>query len=320
MMNFDTEEETGDPTVHLIRSAPRLFVALSVGCILIGIGIFTLPLGAIAIAAGIAIIILGAYLHARSAPKNKGLATESVRIQTCGGKGAILFFLSVVIVFSMFTARPSRGVEEDAKPFPPSIDDVLHMQLTHVTGLNSSIEENYTIFLIDLKPAPSLPFFTGRTGYVFFASPPLASPFTFNSINLTLCHDTGGSPYVEIGIGKWDIAGNAHFQLNTTAPLTPYAAWTNITVEVTLTLQEGERLLLLLRTKRDASIDLWLYFGDSDHDSRAQYAGTAAYVPEFPASFTFLLLLYLTAAAKLLKKESDSKKIHNSSDLTFTLV
>jgi hypothetical protein len=216
---------------------------------------------------------------------------------------ALWYLQFVTLVTLMFVTRPLKaGDTRDSEVFSPEADDVLHMQISRLAGINSSIEEDYKIFLMNTNPAPSLPFTTGRAGKTFFASPPLTSAFTFNNITLTICHAAEPLAYAEAGIGWWDTSGNAHFHLNITAPLTPNMSWSNMTFNTTLALQQGERLLLWVRTTIDGTINTWFYFGDSDHDSTAQYTGTASYIPEYTQLPTLLLFLLVVLMCATLKK------------------
>jgi hypothetical protein len=230
-----------------------------------------------------------------------------------------LLLLFLIIAFSAFI-KPLKATENsEFELFSPETDEVLHMQTIKLTGINSSIEHDYNIRLMNTNPPSWAPFYTGVLGKAFFATPPLASDYTFSNLTLTICHAVESSAYMEVGVGKWDTHGNADFEYNTTAPLTSNYPWTNATINATVSVEQGERLLIWLRTTTDGTANIMFYFGDSDHDSKVRYAGTANYVPEMPLSFIFLLFVSVSSAAILLKKRGSYDKQYRFSFTAISL-
>ena len=213
----------------------------------------------------------------------------------------------ILIALMVFTlCRLSPSLAQYSVKAQPEIDDELHFQITKLHGINSSIEGNYSIYLMDSNPPPWLPFALGRFGWTYFASLPLASNFTFRTINITIYYVVdlprsyeNTTKYANVSIGWFDVQGNAYFHLNESRQLSETAI-DSLVFDTNLQLMAGQRMIIGVRVVTGTLI-LELCFGDEKHDSRIQYEGSAVYIPEFstvaimvPAFviITFITLLF----------------------------
>ncbi|MDH5787902.1 MAG: hypothetical protein OEZ40_06405, partial [Candidatus Bathyarchaeota archaeon] len=170
-------------------------------------------------------------------------------------------------------------------------DDSLHFKITKLYGINSTIEGNYSIFLMDTNPPPWSMFAFGRLDWTYFASYPLASGFTFGTMNMTIYSNGGLSSYIDVSIGWFDDQGNANFYQNESRQSSGTGI-DSITVDVNLQLQAGQRLMIGVRVIEGQMLQTF-WFGDDEHDSRVQYIGTAQFIPEF-SSITIMLTFMIT--------------------------
>lgn len=214
-----------------------------------------------------------------------------------------MLFLFIIITVSTLLIRPLFAVEDEKfEPFA-SADDVLHFQTTQLSGINSSIESNYGLRLMNKNPPPWSPFVSYILGYAFFTSLPLAYDFTFENVNITAIHaSASSSTYMEAGVGWFDFNGNAHFFLNNTKLLTAGATLSFVNFSISMDLHSGERFMVFVRIFSGQTY-MQFYYGDEDHDSNVRYDGTAIYVPEFPKEFIFPMFLSITVLSILLKKK-----------------
>jgi hypothetical protein len=220
-------------------------------------------------------------------------------------KNTSLCLLLISFTFSSLS-NISLAFELGSEKLQVETDDTLHFKITKLYGINSTIEENYSIYLMDTNPPPWSPFATGRLGWTYFASYPLASGFTFGTMNMTVYNNGGSSSYIDVSIGWFDDQGNAHFYQNESRQLSGTGI-DSITVDVSLQLQAGQRLMISLRVIEGQTLQTF-WFGDDEHDSRVLYIGTAPFIPEFSSStimLTFMItMLFLLRLRKHFKNHS----------------
>ncbi|MDH5482053.1 MAG: hypothetical protein OEY22_04125 [Candidatus Bathyarchaeota archaeon] len=185
----------------------------------------------------------------------------------------------------------SLAFEHGSEKLQVETDDSLHFKITKLYGINSTIEGNYSIFLMDTNPPPWSMFAFGRLDWTYFASYPLASGFTFGTMNMTIYSNGGLSSYIDVSIGWFDDQGNANFYQNESRQSSGTGI-DSITVDVNLQLQAGQRLMIGVRVIEGQMLQTF-WFGDDEHDSRVQYIGTAQFIPEF-SSITIMLTFMIT--------------------------
>jgi hypothetical protein len=225
-------------------------------------------------------------------------------------KNTLLFLLLISFTFSSLS-NISLAFEHVSEKLQVETDDTMHFKTAKLYGINSTIEGNYSIYLMDTNPPPWSPFATGRLGWTYFASYPLAFGFTFGTMNMTIYNNGGSSSYVDVPIGWFDDQGNAHFYENESRQLSGTGI-DSIILDVNLQLQAGQRLMICVRVIEGQTLQTF-WFGDDEHDSRVLYTGTAVFIPEF--STTTIMLTFMVTTLFLLRLRKRFK--NHSGDTLF---
>jgi hypothetical protein len=202
------------------------------------------------------------------------------------------------VVWIFFTSLALADQNESFKVFTPQTDETLYFQLTKIANLTSPAGE---VCLMDTKFPPDLPFYWGWT-WPFFASLPLASPFTFKNINVTVYHQAVSPPAkVTVGIGWYDAKGKIHYFANNSKECTGGIGNSTVSLDVNLSLETGQRLMVWVRVGTENS-SCPILFGTEDFPSKIQYEGTASYIPELATELILPLFLTTTLVTVLLKR------------------
>lgn len=206
---------------------------------------------------------------------------------------AFLSALLFCLICARFNPIPVRALgNNSSERFFPATSEILYFKSQKLGGINSSIEGNYSIYLMDTSPPPWLPFAHGRLGYTFFASLPLGLGFTFSNLTATAFHDpASSSTLLEVGIGWFDIDGNLHFFLNNSMPLLSGTTRNSVTFDADMELQIGQRLMTWIRVVTTQSSLKTFWFGDEDHNSSVRYLGNAPFIPEISTNIVLPLLM-----------------------------
>jgi hypothetical protein len=202
------------------------------------------------------------------------------------------------MILMSFSSLALADENKDFKVFTPQVDETLYFQLTKVANLTSPAGD---VHLMNPKFPPRSPFYSGST-LTFFASLPLASPFTFKNINVTVYHQANSPPTkVYVGIGWYDIKGKIHYFANANKTCIGGIGNSTVPLDINLSLETGQRLMLWVRIGTE-NMSSFIFFGTEDFPSRIQYDGTASYIPELATGPVLLLFLAITLITVLSKR------------------
>lgn len=211
------------------------------------------------------------------------------------------FFIIVLTVCISFCSSALADGNKDFKAFTPQTDQTLYFQLTKIANLTSPAGE---VCLMDTKYPPWAPFFWSST-WPFFASLPLASPFTFKNINVIVYHQAQSPPTrAYVGIGWYDINGRIHYFANNSKECIGGIGNSTVSLDVNLTLETGQRLMVWVKVGTE-NMSSFVLFGTEDFPSRIQYDGTASFIPELPNTSiipTFLAISFIGILTRKLYK------------------
>jgi len=220
--------------------------------------------------------------------------------------GFLFLFLISLVVLSSPTALA------DLKHLNIQSDQVLYFQPTKDPIM-------YTVWAMDTN-SPSGPGLSEDAFYSSFVSPPLAQEFMFQTITVTIYHES-----VPSGRGTFSLNVNLIALTANGLPYTPVppalkilnsgCTIDSVSINFATKLLKNERLSVQITISSSLGDKLKMHWGDSTHPSQVSYDGTASYIPEFPQTSLCLLLMATTLLAIVVYRKS-----HNSEQKKGTTV
>lgn len=145
-----------------------------------------------------------------------------------------------------------------------------------------------------------------------FISQPLAEDFFFQTVNVTVYHEAVPSNHgtfkMYATLYAHNASGYAYWSSDVSASetqLAPGSRVDSVLICVGLQLLKEDRISVYVGPiNNGADTGLDMYWGNSTYPSSISYSGTAYYIPEFPSTLLFFIIIAETSLALVVHKSN----------------